>query len=147
MGSETASAAWLDIGREFTEVWHHGAQIRNAVGAGPFSDPRWLHAVLSIAVHVLPHAYRDVPGRSGLALVVEITGASGGTWTLRHRGEGWDIDGGDRSGATARATMADDVAWRLLFNALSASAAERLVRIHGDVSLVRPLLRARSVIV
>ena len=28
------SRAGLDIGREFTEVWHHGAQIRDAVGAG-----------------------------------------------------------------------------------------------------------------
>src|SRR5262245_1551950 len=37
-GDEMQSAGWLDIGREFTEVWHHGAQIRDAVGAGPFAD-------------------------------------------------------------------------------------------------------------
>ena len=144
---ETASTAWLDIGREFTEVWHHGAQIREAVGAGPFSDARWLHAVLSIAVHVLPHAYGDVPGGSGLSLVIEITGSAGGTWTLTHQGQRWEIDEGDCPGATARATMADDTAWRLFFNALSSSAAERLVRTEGAAALVRPLLRARSVIV
>src|SRR5262249_50773358 len=39
---ETQSAQWLDIGREFTEVWHHGAQLRDALRAGPFSNPRWL---------------------------------------------------------------------------------------------------------
>ena len=55
---EAQSRQWLDIGREFTEVWHHGAQIRDAVGAGPFSNPEWLRAVLRIAMHVLPHAYR-----------------------------------------------------------------------------------------
>ncbi len=33
---QAASPQWLDIGREFTEVWHHGSQIREAVGAGPF---------------------------------------------------------------------------------------------------------------
>src|SRR5262249_15968254 len=36
---ESQSAQWLDIGREFTEVWHHGSQIRDALGAGPFPDP------------------------------------------------------------------------------------------------------------
>jgi len=28
---DTHSPQWLDIGREFTEVWHHGSQIRDAV--------------------------------------------------------------------------------------------------------------------
>ena len=42
---ERQSLQWLDLGREFTEVWHHGAQIREAVGAGPFSDPRWLSEI------------------------------------------------------------------------------------------------------
>jgi uncharacterized protein (TIGR03083 family) len=30
---QSASPQWLDIGREFTEIWHHGSQIREAVGA------------------------------------------------------------------------------------------------------------------
>ena len=32
---ESQSSQWLDIGREFTEVWHHGAQIREARRRGP----------------------------------------------------------------------------------------------------------------
>jgi uncharacterized protein (TIGR03083 family) len=143
---ESRSAAWLDIGREFTEVWHHGAQIRDAVGAGPFPDPAWLHAVLEIALHALPHAYGRLHGEPGLAVVVEISGPAGGTWTLRYDRR-WDIDEGESRRAAARATVEDEAAWRLWFNALPPSAAESAVRIEGDPSLVRPLLSARSVIV
>jgi len=144
---ERESLAWFDIGREFTEVWHHGAQIREAVGAGSYSDPRWLHAVLVLALHALPHAYRDVPGGLQHSLVIDITGDAGGSWTL-HGGAGrWDIREGAAPGPSARATISDEVAWRLFFNALSPSAAEALVHLEGDVALGLPLLRARSVIV
>ena len=71
---EKQSVQWLDIGREFTEVWHHGSQIRDAVGAGSFSDPRWLKAVLQVALHALPRAYRDVPGGPDRSVAIRITG-------------------------------------------------------------------------
>jgi len=144
---EGASSAWFDIGREFTEVWHHAAQIREAVGAGPFADARWLHAVLVLALHALPHAYRDVPERPRSSLVIEITGDAGGTWTLHHGPDRWDILEGVVPSPGATATMSDEVAWRLFFNALSPSMAGTLVRLEGDVALGLPLLRARSVIV
>jgi uncharacterized protein (TIGR03083 family) len=36
---EEHSAGWFDVGREFTEVWHHQQQIRMAVGADSLADP------------------------------------------------------------------------------------------------------------
>jgi len=144
----TNSPQWLDIGREFTEVWHHGAQIRDAVEAGPFRDPRWLRAVLEIAVHVLPHGYRDVPARSGSLLVVEITGDAGGVWTLHAEPAGrWQIEVGRHPQPSTIATMTGDTAWRLWFNALSLADARALVHVEGDAGLAEPLFRARSVIV
>jgi hypothetical protein len=144
---DTHSPQWLDIGREFTEVWHHGSQIRDAVGAGPFSDARWLRAVLQIALRALPHVYRDVPGRPGLSVAIKITGSASGAWTLQYRDGRWDVNEGDSIEPTATATMSDEVAWRLFFNALSLPQAQSLVRVAGDAALALPLLRARSVIV
>jgi hypothetical protein len=141
------SRAGLDIGREFTEVWHHGAQIRDAVAAGPFPDPRWLHAVLAIAVHAIPHAYRDVPREVGQSVALDIAGPAGGAWTLNARGAGWEIDEGRYPTPSATVTMSDDVAWRLLFNALPLSSAQSSIQLKGDVVLAGPLLRVRSVIV
>lgn len=62
---EEASAGWFDIGREFTELWHHQEQIRAAVDAATLADPRYLAAVLDVAVRGLPHAFRDVPAKTG----------------------------------------------------------------------------------
>ena len=143
---ESESAAWFDIGREFTEVWHHGAQIRDAVGAGPFQESRWLHAVLDIALRVLPHAYRHTEARSGEALQLDITGASGGRWLLEFESPDWTLRAGDALEPRTTVTMTDETAWRLFFNALSPKAAESLVRLSGDVALGRPLLSARSIV-
>jgi len=141
------SVAWLDIGREFTEVWHHGAQIRDAVSAGPFSDRRWLHAVIAIALHAIPHAYRNVDGSVGQSIVVDIVGGAGGVWTLKAGESGWEMDEGSQPDSTAKVTISDDAAWRLFFNALPPASAQSVIRVEGDVSLAAPLLHVRSVIV
>jgi len=144
---EAQSALWFDIGREFTEVWHHGAQIREAVGAGPFSDPRWLRAVLEIAVRALPHAYRDVPGDPGVSVAIVITGPAPGAWTLARGGGAWELDEGRPAAPAAALTMTDETAWRLFFNAVPLDDARALVEVDGDAALALPLLKARSVIV
>jgi uncharacterized protein (TIGR03083 family) len=144
---EAESPAWFDIGREFTEVWHHGAQIRAAVHAGPFHDPQWLHIVLDLVVRGLPHAYRDTRAAAGTIIRLHVTGASGGDWALSALDDGWDISAGDAGPAAATATMNDETAWRLLFNALTPAEAESRIRLEGDAALGRVLWGARSVIV
>lgn len=144
---EATSEGWFDLGREFTEQWHHQAQVRDAVGAPPPSDPAWLHAVLLIALRGLPHVYRATPAAAGQSLAIEITGAGGGAWTLRREEQGWRLWSGHEDEAAAHVSMSDDTAWRLLFNALPRDRADRLVSRRGDRALPEPLLRARSVIV
>lgn len=144
---ESKSAMWLDLGREFTEVWHHGSQVRDAVGAGSFSDPSWLHAVLVVAMHALPHAFERTGGGRSRAVTVRITGPAGGTWSLRRVGGAWDIGEGEARDAAASATMTDDTAWRLLFNGLTGPECEARVRLDGDRDAGRALLSARAVIV
>ena len=141
------SDGWFDLGREFTEQWHHQAQVRDAVAAPPLRDPAWLHAVLLIALRGLPHAFRESRVETGRTLTIEITGTAGGVWTLKRDAGGWKLWAGQESGESARVTMSDDTAWRLLFNALSPENAESLVGRSGDPAVFAPLLRARSVIV
>jgi len=144
---ESRSAQWLDIGREFTEIWHHGAQIRDAVGAGPFSNPRWLRAVLEIAMHALPYAYQRFNLQPGVTIVLDITGPSAGTWTMKRLADRWEMSEGGQATWNMKATMTDEDAWRLLFNALSLDDAKQFVRVEGEQALVHPLFFARSVIV
>jgi uncharacterized protein (TIGR03083 family) len=144
---EAASAGWFDLGREFTEQWHHQAQIRDAAGAAPLRDPAWLHAVLLIALRALPHAYRGAAAPPGATVTIDVRGEAGGAWTLRRDEGGWTLWAGRDDSAAAHVSMSDDTAWRLFFNALPLDRAARLVTIAGDTDLCAPLLRARSVIV
>jgi uncharacterized protein (TIGR03083 family) len=144
---DDGDAGWLDIGREFTEQWHHQMQVRDAVGAGPLRDPAWLRSFLLIALRGLPHAYRDVDAARDTAILIEITGDAGGFFTLRRNDDRWTVLQGADGHHHAHAALSDDTAWRLLFNALSADEAQRRVQQSGEADLLEPLLRARSVIV
>jgi uncharacterized protein (TIGR03083 family) len=144
---EDASANWFDIGREFTEQWHHQQQIRMAVGAEGLPDPRYAHAVLALAMRGLPHAYREVAARTGETIAIEVSGASGGAWTLAREGHRWTLSQGIPDVATTHVRLDQDSAWQLLFNALPEAAAAQAVRITGRAELAATLLRARSVIV
>jgi hypothetical protein len=95
-----------------------------AVGATSLADPRYLRAVLEIAVRGLPHAFRAVHAGTGASVTIDVPAAPTTTVTLR-----------------------DDLAWKLLFNALPEAEATAALRIEGKPELAEPLLRARSVIV
>ena len=144
---EQASAGWFDIGREFTELWHHQQQIRMAVGAEALADPRFLSTVIDVAMRGLPHAFRDVAAEPGQTVVIDISGASGSQWTLSRTEQCWTLWRGEPSSATTRIRLNDDTAWKILFNAMSESDAVRRVQIEGQRDLGRAFLRARSVIV
>jgi len=144
---EQTSEGWFDIGREFTELWHHQEQIRIAVGVPSLADSRYLRAVLDISMRGLPHAFRDVPAQPGQTVAFDIGGPAGGQWTLSREARRWKISVGVPAVATTRVSLRDDVAWKLLFNGLGEAQAADDVRIEGLAELGRQFLRARSVIV
>jgi uncharacterized protein (TIGR03083 family) len=144
---EQSSAGWFDVGREFTELWHHQMQIRLAVSAPPLADPRYLKAVLDVSLRVLPHAYRDVVARDGTAVAFEVTGPAGGTWTLKRDAHRWTLWGGRPDRVDARVSMSDDVAWRLLYNALPDAQIPTQIALEGSSALAVPLFRARAIVI
>ena len=144
---EQMSANWFDIGREFTELWHHQEQIRMAVRADRLPDARHLHAVIDIAVRGLPHAYRHVLGVPGQTVVIDVTGAAGGQWTLVREEDGWTLMRGEPGSETTRIRLDENAAWKLLFNALPEADQAQAVSVSGRAELAGALLHARSVIV
>jgi uncharacterized protein (TIGR03083 family) len=144
---EAASAGWFDVGREFTELWHHQAQIRLAVDAPALPDPRYLAAVIEVAVRGLPHALRHVQAEPGETIALDVDGASGGHWTMSREPTRWTLWRGAGDAPVTRLRLSDDAAWRLLFNALPDRDAADQVRVEGRAELGSAFLRARSVIV
>ena len=144
---EDSSAGWFDIGREFTELWHHQMQIRLAVGAPALPDARYLRAVLDISMRALPHAYRDVSAGLDETVAIVVDGPAGRPWALTRQVDRWTLASGVPDRADARAQLSDEAAWRLLYNALPPAHAAASVAIDGRADLAEPILRARSVIV
>jgi hypothetical protein len=144
---EEASATWFDVGRDYTELWHHQAQERWAVGAPLLSSRRWLHPVLALAVRAMPRALSDVPAEPGATIVLEVEGDAGGVWSASPEEGAWVIAGGELAPASTRLTLDADTAWRLFFHALSVDEARSRVDVAGDPGPAEALLRMRSVMV
>jgi uncharacterized protein (TIGR03083 family) len=144
---EQESAGWFDIGREFTELWHHQEQIRMATGADSLADSRYLAVVIDVAVRGLPHAFRNVAAEAGETVAIDITGAAGGRWTLSRAEHGWSLFRGTPASATTRVALDPQAAWKLLFNALPENEAATAMHVEGRADLARALVHARSVIV
>jgi uncharacterized protein (TIGR03083 family) len=144
---EEHSHGWFDVGREFTEVWHHQQQIRMAVGADSLSDHRYLQAVIDLAMRGLPHAFREVKAEPGETLAIDVSGASGGQWTLRRDANHWSLWAGPSPDPTARIRLSDETAWKVLFNALPAADATRLTQVDGRIDLAQAVLHARSIVI
>jgi len=144
---ESESLAWFDVGREYTEQWHHQAQIRDAVGAKLLAGREWLHPVLALSLRAFRRAFKDVRAEAGTALVLEVEGEAGDTWSVVAGTEGWAVYEGEPERPAARARLDADTAWRLFFNALPEAEARRLIAAEGDATLVERLLGVRGVMV
>jgi uncharacterized protein (TIGR03083 family) len=142
---EDEAPNWLDVGREYTERWHHQQQIREAVSAPLQTAARWLSPVLAVSVRALPRVYAATAGRNGDALELRITGEAGGVWSLVRAEARWELFVGPCSAPKASLTVDEDAAWRIFFKALPEEDAQRRVSVVGDASLARPFLTARAV--
>ena len=117
---EERSTNWMDVGREYTERWHHQAQIRDAVGVPRLLQPRWLDplpgpvgAGVPAGVLGARRSSRHVGGLRGRGRDRRARGPSPG------RDSGWVVLRGRAAHAAASARTDADTAWRLLYNALS----------------------------
>jgi uncharacterized protein (TIGR03083 family) len=137
---------WFDIGRNYTEYWHHQQQIRDAVGAEPLlMQRRWLHPVIALFLHAVPRAFEGADG--GSLVEIQVTGEAGGVWRVVRCDSGsWTLHEGAAAEPTnARIELSDDTAWRFLTKGLTPEAARPHIRFAGDLSLTEQFLRARAI--
>lgn len=144
---EESSPSWFDVGREYTERWHHQAQIRDAVGAPELLGRRFYRPFLEISMRALPRALEKQAAPEGASVVVTVDGEGGGLWSVRRGNAAWHLLEGEAAPAAARVGLAPPDAWRVLYNALPPEEARRRARVEGDERLAGAILRTRSVMV
>lgn len=135
---ERDSAAWFDIGREYTERWHHHQQIAEAVGGPPLVSRRWLFPVLDVSMRALPFAYRNVEAEPATAITFEITGEAGGAWTLVREPLGWRLFTGGLPHAATHVRVDQDTTWRMFFKQRSRDEVLAAMTIGGRAELGQP---------
>jgi hypothetical protein len=146
--NESRSEHWMDIGREYTERWHHQMQIRRAVGAPALLlERQWLEPLLDLSVRAFPRAYAQVQAAPGAGVVFRVSGDGDYAWSVIRGDAGWMVARGALPDASATVSVDADTAWKLLYNALNTETAAARAVITGDHALALPLLQARSVMV
>ena len=143
---ERESLNWMDVGREYTEKWHHQMQIRDAVGEPRLLAPRFMEPLLEISVRVLKAAYAKLEAPPGTAVTLDVVGPTNSVYSVVREGTGWSVRRGRAPTPAAVVTVATDDAWRIFYNALQSPGLMERIEITGDRALAKPLLAARSVV-
>jgi hypothetical protein len=115
------------------------------VGRPGLTQRRYLYPVLDTFMRALPFTYRPIEAAAGVNLIVSITGEAGGEWSLLREERGWQLFYGRAADAAAHVTLSGDTAWRLFTKGLPPEEAQGRVRIDGEESLGRGILRMVSI--
>ncbi len=96
---EERSPNWFDVAREYTERWHHQAQLREALGAEQLYEPGLYRPALETFLRALPYHYRDIERPEGFRFRVEIAGPAGVSRDIVRVRDSWRLDDGIAVGA------------------------------------------------
>jgi len=137
---------WLDVAREYTERWHHQAQIREGAGVPLLAESRLFAPVLAALVLGVPHTFRDAKADEGTHVRLRITGEAGGEWSLVRSDGRWALVQPLDADVNATVEIGQDAAWRLFTKGLTPQEAKGRATIEGDGRLADQVLRTVSII-
>jgi hypothetical protein len=137
---------WLDVAREYTELWSHTAQIREATGHGLVGDPVLFAPVMATFAHGLAHALRGIDRQEGTALRVVLTGAGGGAWEVARETDGWRLVQPSGEVPDASVEIDSEDAWRLATRGLPPDEARSRALVDGDAGLADGFFRLVAIL-
>jgi uncharacterized protein (TIGR03083 family) len=141
---EQTSTNWFHIAREYTEVWHHQQQIREAVGISGILTRQFYHPALDTFVQALPFQYRNTNALEGTRIALHIDSDAGGTWYVEKHIKGWALASPGK--AVAELMIPAELAWKLFTKAVRYEQVKERTILKGEESLLIPALRMISVI-
>jgi uncharacterized protein (TIGR03083 family) len=143
---ERESLNWFDTAREYTERWHHQQQMRLAVNRPGIETAELYHPVLDCFMRALPHSYRDVSAPAGTSLRFDIAGPAGGSWFLERGETSWTLSSEGSGAPAARATIPQEIAWRIFTKGIDPTAARAQIRFGGNTALAERILGTLAIV-
>lgn len=143
---ENTSANWFDTAREFTERWHHQQQIRLAANRPGIMTPELYYPVIDCFMRALPYAYRHQPGDRGGHVRFVVSGECGGSWFLYRDADRWRLLDSAHGAELARATIPQEIAWRVFTKGIDRAAAESQMTVSGNRALGQHILQTVAVV-
>jgi uncharacterized protein (TIGR03083 family) len=142
---ESQSANWFDLAREFTERWHHQAQIREAAGAPPLYEPRLFAPVLATLVRGVRHTLRTLEAPDGTHIRIVLHEPNQALSLVREAAR-WQLVQPIPAKADATVELDGDTAWRVFTKNISPAEARKHATIIGDEGLGERVLHTISII-
>lgn len=151
---EHSSLNWFHLAREYTEKWHHQAQIREATGSlEPLLTQELYHPFLQTMVRGLPHQYHQIPAASGTTIQLTITGEAGGSWFLQKSPDetayGWKLTDQKQENPETILELEAGITWKLFTKGVRPEELIKTnpecIKISGDSELAKPALNMIAV--
>jgi uncharacterized protein (TIGR03083 family) len=138
---EDQSRRWFGIAREYTEKWHHQAQLRLATGRPLLYGSGLFEPVLETFARGLPFAFRRYVRPEGSQITVSTTGVADLGWTLRRETGYWSLWSGADAQADVRLSLPAEVAWQVWTKTIGCGEAREQVACFGDQAAADTLVR------
>jgi uncharacterized protein (TIGR03083 family) len=131
---EDVSTNRFDIAREYTEVWHHQQQIRQAVGAKSIMNRELYNPFLQICMQALPYHYRSFESPDGTLIRVEVVGEAGGAWSIVRKGPKWEFST-EPGELISQIYIDQNIAWMLFSKGIEINQAKQYWQVLGNQDL------------
>jgi uncharacterized protein (TIGR03083 family) len=141
-----AAPRWLDVARQYTEEWMHGAQMLEAAGRPLIDAPRLFAPVLAAFAYALPHAYRATDAPDGTHVRFVVDGEAGGGWSVVRTDGAWRLYEFADDLPSSVVALDADTAWRMYTKSLPPDVVRSRARISGDAALGAVALGAVAVL-
>jgi hypothetical protein len=95
-------------------------------------EPYFFTPILDAFVRAMPFTYQDVIRPEGTRVTLEITGDSGGLWTIQREGEDWVLYMGTKQPVDTKVTIGQEDAWRLFTKGIDPATVRARSKVTGD---------------
>lgn len=142
---QEVSANWFHIAREYTEKFLHQQQIRDAVNKPGIMTRELYYPFLNTFMQALPYTFKNIKAAAGATVLVTVTTAIGGQWSITKNNEGWALNKNSFATVDATVSIDPDTAWKLFSKSLTPEQVLHKVAITGNQLLGKQVLQLVAV--